>query len=81
VVLVSQRATTRLIWQLNLTVLGTSIGEAELKQLAELLRGPLVSKTIEAIRATTRLADDQITRTTTTMAADELAAQVEASAT
>jgi hypothetical protein len=64
-----------------LTVLGTSIGEAELKQLAELLRGPLVSKTIEAIRATTRLADDQITRTTTTMAADELAAQVEASAT
>jgi hypothetical protein len=64
-----------------LTVLGTPIGEAELKQLAELLCGPLVSKTIEAIRATTRLADDQITRTTTTMAADELAAQVEASAT
>jgi hypothetical protein len=54
------------------------MGEAELRQLADLLRGPLAPKTIEAIRAVTRLADDQITRAAAAMAKDELAAQIEA---
>jgi hypothetical protein len=58
---------------------GTPIGEAELKQLAGLLHGPLASKTMEAIRTASRLADDHITRVAAAMAAKEVASQAEAS--
>jgi hypothetical protein len=80
VVLVSQRASTRLIRQLDLVGPSTPVGEAEIKQLAELFWGSLASQTIEAIRAATCLADDQITRAVAAMAANEAAAQAEATA-
>jgi hypothetical protein len=76
----SQHASTRLIRQLDLADPSAPVGEAEFKQLAELFQGPLATKTIEAIRATTRLADDQVSKATAAMAAEELSAQVEASA-
>jgi hypothetical protein len=43
----------------------------------EQFQGPLVPKSITAIRVATRLADDQITKAAA-MAADEIVAQAEA---
>jgi hypothetical protein len=80
VVPVSKRATTRLIRHLDLADPRSPIGEAKFKQLADLFRGILAQKTIEPIRAATRLADDQVSKVTAAMAAEELAAQVEAPA-
>jgi hypothetical protein len=67
-----------LIQQLDQVGPGTPVGEEELKQPAELLQGLLASKTIEAIRAATHLADDQITRAVAAMAADEATSQTKA---
>jgi hypothetical protein len=78
VVPVSQRASSRLIRQLDIAETGAPVGEVELRQLADLLHGPLAPKIIDAIRAVTRLADDQVTRAAAAMAMDELAAQAEA---
>jgi hypothetical protein len=74
---VSQRATTRLINQLDLVETGGHIGKEVFKRFADLFRAPLAAKTIEVIRSTTKLADDQVTKAAAAMAADEMAAQMD----
>jgi hypothetical protein len=71
---VYQRATTRLIRQLDLVDPGDHIGEEVFKRLANMFRAPLAAKTIEVIRTATRLADDQVSKAAAVMAADEMAA-------
>jgi hypothetical protein len=78
VVLVSQRATNRLIRQLDLAGSSEPIGDAALQQYIDHFKGPLAPNTIAAIRATTRLADGTIPQVAAALAQEELAAQVNA---
>jgi hypothetical protein len=73
VVPVSQRATTRLIKQLDLAGAGEAASAAAFKQYAAMFQGPLAPKAIAALRAATRLADDDVSK-----AAVALAMEVEA---
>jgi hypothetical protein len=67
-----------LIRQLDLAGLKEDIGDATLTQYAALFHSSLVVKSIEAIRAATRLVDANITNAATMLVPVELAAQVEA---
>jgi hypothetical protein len=49
------------------------VGDAALQQYIALFKGPLVPKVIATIRATTRLADDNITQVATTLVQEEMA--------
>jgi hypothetical protein len=79
-VLVSQRATTCLVRQLDLADPGDQIAEEVFKRFADMFKARLAAKTIEAIRSTSRLADDQVTKAAAAMVADEMAAQMELAA-
>jgi hypothetical protein len=79
-ILVSQRATTCLIRQLDLADLGDQIAEEVFKHFADMFKARLAAKTIEAIRSTSRLVDDQVTKAAEAMVADEMAAQMELAA-
>jgi hypothetical protein len=78
-ILVSKRATSCLIQQLELVGPGDKIDSDAQKKFEELFQGPLAPQSIAAIHVATRLADDQIMKAAAAMAANELAAQVEAS--
>jgi hypothetical protein len=80
VVPVSQRATHRLIRQLNLTGPSECIGDEAVQKYTAMFNGPLAPKTIEALRAATRLADGHLTQAATALASAGVAAQVDATA-
>jgi hypothetical protein len=80
VVPVSQRATHRLIRQLNLTGPSECIGDEAVQKYTAMFNGPLAPKTIEALRAATRLAEGHLAQAATALASAEVAAQVDAAA-
>lgn len=78
VVPVAQRATHRLILQLDLAGTEEPIGDEALKKFGATFRNGLSKKAIAAIRAATKLANGQITKVTTVLAEEERAALIEA---
>jgi hypothetical protein len=69
---VSQCATTRLIKQLDLARTGEAVSDTGFKQYAALFMCPLVLKAIAALRAATRLADDDVSNVATALAMEEV---------
>jgi hypothetical protein len=80
VIPVSQRATNRLIRQLDLMGLAEPIGEEALRRYASLFDGPLTPQSVATIRAVTHLGDDHITMVAAALVTDEMDAQVDAAA-
>jgi hypothetical protein len=77
-VLVSQRATARLIHELELAGTGGKIGDEVVRKYSAMFQGALEPKTIAAIRAATRLQDSRMVEVVDALASEELAAQVDA---
>jgi hypothetical protein len=60
-----------------LHALGGEDGDEVVKKYSAMFQGPLAPKAIAAIRAATRLENGRIAEAATTMATEELAAQVD----
>jgi hypothetical protein len=56
-------------------------GDEAVKKFVAMFDGPLAPKTIEALRAATRLADGQLTQAAAALASAEVAAPVDAATT
>jgi hypothetical protein len=80
VILVTQRATHGLMWQLNLVQAGEPIGDVAMEKFAEMFQGPLAPEATTALRASTRLVNNQLSKAAAAMIEGELAAQVDAMA-
>jgi hypothetical protein len=77
----SQCATTHLIRQLDLAGAGEPVNDATFKQYATMFKGPLAPKAITALKATTRLANDDVSKAAIALAMEEMTVEVEATAT
>jgi hypothetical protein len=75
---VSQRATRRLIRELDLLGPGDQFDEAAMKSFTKLFHSPLAPKSIAVIRAATHLAEDDMTKASAALASEETVAQAEA---
>jgi hypothetical protein len=69
---VSQRATTRLIRQLDLTRTGEAVSDTAFKQYAALFMCPLALNAIAALRAATCLADNDVSKVAMALAMEEV---------
>jgi cyclopropane fatty-acyl-phospholipid synthase-like methyltransferase len=75
---VSQRATHRLIHQLDLVDAGEPLGDEVMQKFIEMFQDPLAPKAIVVLRAVTRLANNQATEAMAALDEGELATQVDA---
>lgn len=78
VIPVAQRATHRLIRQLDLAGVDEPIGDEAIHKYIAMYKYPLPRKAMDAIRAVMRLANGDITKATAALAAEELTAQATA---